>query len=71
MYRFQSPVGTFTIRPHNNNFELWIEGTQLNSYSSAVAAADDVFMHATGYQKWDIMKETVFSPRNLSDWQTV
>lgn len=49
MFVFHSSVGTFWIKPHQGRYVLGINDDAIGSYHSAVAAADDVFTHATGH----------------------
>jgi hypothetical protein len=69
MWRYQTPVGTFWIRPRGRVFVLGIGDEDLGSYHSPQAAADDVFTRVTGYDPWD--SSDVLDgeePTDLSEW---
>lgn len=67
-WTYQTSVGTFWIKPNKNNrFTLGVNDEALGSYHSPHQAADDVFMCATGYWKWD-NQLTVNDPTDLSEW---
>lgn len=71
MWLFRSKVGTFKIALHNNGrFGLWIGDELLGSYHSPHAAADDVYMYATGHWPWD-QQMMVLEPCDLGEWQQV
>jgi hypothetical protein len=72
-HRRKTEVGSFWIKPdkkngwsleigHNGDWEL------LGSYSTAVAAADDVFTQHTGYSEWDDPGRSD-SPTDLGEWE--
>jgi hypothetical protein len=70
VYHFRSPVGVFWIRPHptrDDQVELGIDGETIASYHSAMVAADDVYLHATGWYEWDRLEEPG-GPCDLSEW---
>lgn len=69
VFRYDSPVGTFTIRPvGSGHFELHINNTFVASYRSPEAAALDVSLHATSWNEWDISPGRD-GPQNLSEWE--
>lgn len=71
-YYFKSRVGTFYIYPSRYQpgcFALEIRGIVYGVYSSAVAAADDVYVHVTGYDPWDLRPESAYDPTDLSEWE--
>ena len=54
IYSYQTPVGTFVIKPQTNNpryFGLWVGDECYGSYTDARTAASDVFSHVTGYRR--------------------
>lgn len=57
-----------TFDPAINSYKLIINDTWYGSYHSAVAAAGDVYSHATGCYEWDILDGDVDSPSNLYEW---
>lgn len=66
-YIFRSPVGTFRIVKHGSRFQLWISYDVMGEYPSAVAAADDVYMHVTGYDPWDDSRYE--GPTDIYEWE--
>lgn len=69
MWFYKSKVGTFKIIPGSNGrYLLYIGDENLGSYHSPDAAADDVYMCATGHYPWD-KQLTVTSPTDLGEWQ--
>lgn len=68
-YVFRSRVGTFRIVPFEGRFQLWIDYEVLGVYPSAVAAADDVYVHVTGYDRWD--DSNYEAPTDVSEWKVV
>jgi len=69
IYRYNSPVGSFTIRPAGSGqFELHINTTFVASYRSPEAAALDVSLHATGWKEWDLFPGCN-GPQNLFEWE--
>ncbi len=70
-YYYKTRVGTFWIKPQPGwpgRFWLGIDDTALGSYASALMAADDMYMHATGWEDWDSLKGSVDGPTDLSEW---
>lgn len=70
LYHYKTQVGTFGISPdpvNSGRFHLCIDGDALGSYYSPMAAADDVYLQASGYPEWDSL-EPVTSPIDLSEW---
>ena len=63
-----SQVGIFRIYPSRGRFQLEMAGNIYGSYHSAVAAADDVFRHVTGFDAWDRLDGKIEGPRDLSEW---
>ena len=66
-YVFRSPVGTFRIVPYQDRVQLWISYDVVGVYPSAVAAADDVYVHVTGYDRWD--SSNYEAPPDVSEWE--
>lgn len=71
VFVFRSPFGLFIIKPHNNRWGLWCGDDLLGSYHRPEAAADDVYMQATGHYDWDGKKTDGTEPMDLSDWERV
>ena len=64
-----TPAGMFWIRPNANlpdRFWLGIEDIVLRSFPSAKKAADGVYLHATGWDEWDLYDGV--GPLDLSEW---
>ena len=53
MYLFRSKVGTFCICWDGIRWHLAVNGNVLDVYDSPIAAADNVYLHVTGYMPWD------------------
>jgi len=72
-YTYNSDIGTFEIRPiENETYELWIEEELLGSYENAKLAAEDVSNFNTGYIEWDeFQNELQNFPSDLSKWAIV
>lgn len=66
-YRYMIPDSSFIIYPNNGQWGLKINGTFVNDYSTAEAAAYDVASQNTGYVQWDLL-EDVDAPASLSEW---
>lgn len=72
IYSYQTPVGTFQIRPHRfheTKAELWVETQSLGTFPDERAAAAQVQAHDTGFAFWD-RDLSLETPSDLSDWQT-
>lgn len=67
-WSYKTNVGTFIIQPWQGRFGLFINNDCLGSYHSPEAAADDVFMCATGHYEWD-RRLSVNHPCELGEWQ--
>ena len=71
IYQYRSPIGRFLIKPQpNGRWGLWFKDDLLGSYHSAMAAADDVCMQATGDYDWDSL-DGVDIPTDISEWEVV
>ncbi len=71
MYLFRSKVGTFCIYWDGIRWYLAINGDVLDVYDSPIAAADNVYLHVTGYMPWDILDGIIDGPTDLSEWNFV
>jgi hypothetical protein len=70
-YQYQSPIGCFKIVAQaNGRWGLWFKDDLLGSYSSAVAAADDVYTQATGNSRWDSLKG-ISIPTDVYEWEVI
>ncbi|MDD4601488.1 MAG: hypothetical protein PHQ46_10620 [Negativicutes bacterium] len=72
MYIYKSPIGLMKIIFDRNvgKFALVINGTCYGHYHSAVAAADDVYVHETGCNDWDLLDGDILdSPSDISEWE--
>lgn len=57
--------------PRIDKYALSIGDTIYGHYNSAIAAADDVYMHATGCFEWDDLDGTVDAPTDIYEWQRI
>ena len=56
MWSYKTKAGTFWIRPDPKRpglYQLVINDVWLGSYPSPEDAADNVFMHVTGWNEWE------------------
>jgi hypothetical protein len=69
-YYFKASVGNFQIKQQSSSerWGLYLGDELLGTYHSPQAAADDVFMQATGDYSWDTIRPTVRHPQDLSEW---
>jgi hypothetical protein len=68
-YHWRTRAGIFTITAQPGMPDrVWLcfNDNALGSYASAVMAADDVYMKATGESDWDMSNED--GPMDLSEW---
>jgi len=69
LFTYQSPVGTFWIRPEPaGRVQLGIDRHLLKTYDSPKAAARDVAAKKTGFAAWDTAEQAVV-PRELHNWK--
>ena len=69
MFYYNSPVGTFWIKPRSDGRHiLGIGDEALGSYHSPAAAADDVARHVTGHYPWDSLDGTTEGPTDIHAW---
>lgn len=71
MYLFRSKVGTFCICWDGIRWYLAVNGDVLDVYDSPIAAADNVYLHVTGYMPWDRLDGIIDGPTDLSEWNFV
>lgn len=70
MWYYKSPIGLMKIYKNTSGrYSLQINGTVYGSYNSAIAAADDVYMFATGCYQWDSLDGTLNPPTDICEWQ--
>ena len=70
-YVYRSRFGTFRIAPRTDGrWLLAVDDEALGTYKSAAAAADDVYLCASGHYPWDAQL-SVNAPCDLSEWQRV
>lgn len=50
---------------------LAVNGNVLDVYDSPIAAADNVYLHVTGYMPWDRLDGIIDGPTDLSEWNFV
>lgn len=60
---------TIKYNVSTNKFLLTINETYTDQYHSAIAAADNVYMHVTGYYDWDKLDGSVEAPHDIYEWQ--
>lgn len=73
VYRYESPIGTFTIRPNEpeaGRWGLYCGDACYRTYDSAQAAADDVYRQSTGVHAWD-SAPSITEPTALFEWNRV
>ena len=66
---YNSPIGPIYIRNTTTGFQLIYDNECYGNYSSAVAAADDVFTFSTGCYEWDSLSESVIPPTDICEWE--
>lgn len=74
MYIYKSPIGLMRIFYNENvaRYSLVINDTCYGNYHSAVAAADDVYVHETGCNDWDLLDGEVSDvPTDIYQWQQI
>ncbi|MFF5993672.1 hypothetical protein AAGS61_02805 [Lysinibacillus sp. KU-BSD001] len=72
MFIYRSPIGTFSIRVLNGRYALCFANDVLGCYNSAGAAADDVYTHTTGHDKWDALDCRVNDvPTDIYEWEKI
>lgn len=71
MLIYKSVVGTFWIKRYANGAcILGINNEALGQYSSAFQAADDVYLHVTGYYPWDSLDGKIENvPSAVYEWE--
>ncbi len=71
MYVFKSSIGLFWIKQVPSGWHLGIDNEILGTYQSAVAAADDVYVHVTGCYDWDKLDGIEDAPTDIYEWDFV
>jgi hypothetical protein len=73
LYLYQSPIGLMLIKlnPNTIKYSLIINSICYEEHDSAASAADNVYMHVTGCNEWDILDGKVSAPHDISEWKTV
>lgn len=68
---YSSPIGQMKIiRNDSGRYSLFIDDAFYGSYHSAEKAADDVYLHETGFDSWDSLDGSIpDAPANLSEWE--
>jgi hypothetical protein len=70
LFTYQSPIGTFWIRPEPaSRVQLGLDGHKLRTYSSPKAAAKAVAEQSTGWEAWDTAVGLI-TPPGLEKWKT-
>jgi len=74
IYSYKSPAGMFVIK-YNMSLKRWDLGMGnevYGNYHSAEQAADDVYCHSTGCNKWDMLDGKLNNvPSHLAEWEFV
>lgn len=70
LWLYRSPIGPISIQLlPNGRYGLFYNGQCSGSYSSPIAAADDIYTHASGIFEWDLRQEDpVNDPAGLDEW---
>lgn len=74
MYVYESPIGLMVIKYNKstNIFSLTINSNFTETYDSAIAAADNVYMHVTGYYDWDKLDGEINDvPTDIYEWKKI
>lgn len=74
MYIYNSPIGLMKIIYDGNvgRFALVINDICYGHYHSAVVAADDVYVHVTGCNDWDLLDGQILdAPTDIYEWKQV
>ena len=69
MWYYKSRIGVLRIFRKNSSYWLAINDDECGPYSSADAAADDVYTFTTGCSDWDLLAGKCIAPTDLSDWE--
>ena len=70
-FHYKTSVGMFWIKPQPQSpgrFLLGIDDVALGSYASPMLAADDMYMHVTGWSDWDDLDGTEDGPTDIGEW---
>jgi hypothetical protein len=59
----------YIFRNASGRYSLKICGTVYGFYSSAVAAADDVYTFSTGCYEWDSLFKSANPPTDIYEWE--
>ncbi len=71
MWYYQSPIGLMKIYKNSSGrYSLQIKDNVYGFYHSAAAAADDVYVFATGCHQWDSLNGTLNPPSSIHEWET-
>lgn len=70
MWIYKSPIGQLTIKQlSNGRYGLFYSDELYGSWDSPQAAADEVYTHTTGCDKWDFLDGQIEdTPPDLSEW---
>ena len=72
MWIYETPIGIMQIyKNHSGHYSLQINNAVYGFYHSAIAAADDVYMFATGCNEWDSMEDIIDPPSSIHEWRQV
>ena len=72
MYIYKSPIGTFKIKEYYGRWQLWFEEEVYGEYESAVAAANNVYLHVTGCDEWDELDGQISDePTDIAKWESM
>jgi hypothetical protein len=73
MWVYNSPAGLMQIKfnPTTNKYSLIINGEFYEEHDSPISAADNVYMHVTGCNEWDINFSHISGPTDIYEWKKV
>ena len=71
-YYYKSPIGLFFIRynPSKCKWELWMNDDVYGDFDTTIGAADNVYLHATGFYDWDKLDGDYDDvPTDIYEWE--
>lgn len=70
MWIYNSPIGRFTIKQlSNGRYGLFYSDELYGSWHSPQAAADEIYTHTTGCNRWDTLDGQIDDvPTYISEW---
>lgn len=73
MWRYKSPIGNIYIkRLSDGSYGMIYNETVWETCDTPQAEADNVYMHATGCNAWDLLDTSGINvPNDLSEWERI